>query len=115
MSQEFGPWTEWLGGACPVAGRDGIQIQCRNETREQAEASFTETGVFYMWEHRGGTGDIIAYRIIKPTEDQHRMQATPAPHCETCNGHGLVTYAIDDCGPCPDCTPDPLAFQRERG
>lgn len=64
MSREFGPWINWPGGDCPVSDRDGIQIQCRNETREQATASFVETGVFYMWEHRGATGDIIAYRIV---------------------------------------------------
>jgi hypothetical protein len=59
-------WIEWDGGECPVEPRHGIQIQCRNETRAQAEASFIEAGVFYDWSHRGGTGDIIAYRIVQP-------------------------------------------------
>lgn len=61
---EYGPWIDWCGGKCPVTASQGVQIQCRNETREEAEASFTETGVFYIWEHRLGTGDIIAYRVV---------------------------------------------------
>lgn len=61
------PWVEWRGGKCPVLPHQGIQIQCRNETRSDAEQSFVETGVFYVWEHRGGTGDIIAYRIVDTT------------------------------------------------
>lgn len=82
------PWIEWHGGECPVAAREGIQIQCRNETREQAEASFAETGVFYMWEHRGGTGDIIAYRVTTPcpfcddTGDVHRIDGEWLGSCD---------------------------------
>lgn len=60
----FDDWIEWAGGKCPVLPSEGVQIQCRNETREEAERSFVETGVFYCWEHRLGTGDIIAYRKV---------------------------------------------------
>lgn len=59
---EVGKWIDWNGGECPavldrlvdVRFRDGYQSPSRD-------------GKDLRWSHIGSDGDIIAYRIVKPS------------------------------------------------
>ncbi|ORM78327.1 hypothetical protein HA43_08255 [Pantoea eucrina] len=53
-------WIEWTGGKCPVNNRDIVDINLRG----YGEFTDRVSGAL-MWEHSGGSADIIAYRVIE--------------------------------------------------
>lgn len=56
-------WIEWGGGACPVDGESAVAVLLRGGPEGKLLARD------FNWRHRGGPGDIVAYRIV----------ATPCP------------------------------------
>jgi hypothetical protein len=58
--QQWSEWIEWKGGECPIPGvrewryrfSDGLEGTARHEPAESC-----------IWNHRGGRGDIVAYRV----------------------------------------------------
>lgn len=59
MSMEDG-WIEWKGGECPVAARAKVDVRFRLGA---PAAYHGERAKAWDWKHRGGHGDIIAYRL----------------------------------------------------
>lgn len=58
-------WIEWNGGECPVAGEVRTDIRFRIAPGE--EEGCTERNrqaSYYRWDHNGGYGDIVAYRLV---------------------------------------------------
>lgn len=53
------PWTLWPGGPCPVPAAQLVDYRMRcGVTLATGSAAST-----LRWEHTGGGGDILAYRI----------------------------------------------------
>lgn len=60
-------WITWRGGRCPVPGQK-VLVRLRGEIIADSvaysdEASYAES---FEWDHDGGGGDIIAYRLARP-------------------------------------------------
>ena len=53
-------WIEWAGGECPVEGAAFVDYKMRSEQVD------TEDAHILRWDHKGYSGDIIAYRPHKP-------------------------------------------------
>ena len=51
-------WIPWSGGTCPMDGDTGVEIILRDGSGDDSES-----GGFWQWEHNGGDGDILAYRV----------------------------------------------------
>ena len=64
-------WVAHDGKGMPVDGDALVEIRCRNEDLWQAifpgrgELEPSKAGLL-RWSHRGGSGDIIAYRVVHP-------------------------------------------------
>ena len=57
-------WIKWDGGECPVESDWLVSIKFRD-----GDTYPPETGMHVLfWEHVGNNGDIIAYRVVKPTK-----------------------------------------------
>jgi hypothetical protein len=52
-------WHEWTGGERPVPADKMVQVRLRDDYVVQS----IEAGDLW-WDHRGGTGDIIAWRRV---------------------------------------------------
>ena len=60
----YSPWIKWHGGDCPVPPDTVVTVQVRiGRVLEPDRASA------YMWNHVGGAGDIVEYRIITKQPD----------------------------------------------
>jgi hypothetical protein len=58
-TEDNNDWITWNGGACPV--QEGLRtiVKLRDGKISDCEACC------YDWYHRGRSGDIVAYRVIK--------------------------------------------------
>ena len=61
-------WIEWHGGECPVSGDAIVDAK----TRCGARLSQVECALL-AWDHLGMAGDIIAYRIHQPEQEETPM------------------------------------------
>lgn len=61
-SAQVNDWIEWHGGECPVGPSTPIELRFRCGS----EHSCTQPGDL-RWSDIGSDGDIIAYRVVKPT------------------------------------------------
>lgn len=57
-------WIEWNGGECPVANDTDFEFIYRGGRKVRVRAG----GTAYRWKHLGASHDIVAYRIITPSE-----------------------------------------------
>jgi len=55
-------WIPWGGGECPVHGEWMVVVVSRADINERQDAEMTAE--FWDWEHNGGDGDILAYKVI---------------------------------------------------
>lgn len=60
-------WVEWHGGDCPVDSDAIVEVKFRNQNRYKFNSD--RAGDF-DWSHDGVNGDIIAYRLQKPTKSE---------------------------------------------
>ena len=60
-SPEPGPWHDWTGGECPVAGEVWVDVKWRDGKRDKRRAFHLE------WDQAGHSSDIIAYRYSAVT------------------------------------------------
>lgn len=59
-------WIDWAGGECPVDRELPVDLKFRDGDSEEEGH---QAGA-YRWNHKGGRGDIIAYRLHQqPTAD----------------------------------------------
>lgn len=75
---EVGKWNGWNGGECPVHPDTVVQVQRRDETREQVEAespSSAHRANEWDWACDGVAGDIIAFRVVKEHKEQREFWA----------------------------------------
>lgn len=61
-------WIEWGGGECPVERGVLVEVKCRNEKNYHIKG--VNRAWEWSWEHHGTEGDIIAYRMSKPTKSE---------------------------------------------
>ena len=71
---EYGPWTIWNGGECPLGKDEQAQIQLAIETRDDV----IEGGAGYLvrlpdWEEYP---NIIAYRVVEPDVVKRILSST---------------------------------------
>lgn len=67
-------WIEWGGGECPVEKGTLIDVKHRDGEVYQNKPAIGDNNV--CWSHTGFHGDIIAYRLHKPSEaDKVRASA----------------------------------------
>lgn len=55
-------WIEWKGGECPVAPDTLVVVRYRDGSKSDIGP---QTALHWRWQHTGGTGDIIAYKVVK--------------------------------------------------
>lgn len=59
----MGKWVEWSGGSCPVSSDEVVEIELRCGILSNDKARC------FMWDHHGGDGDIIRYRVVDDEAD----------------------------------------------
>lgn len=61
-------WRDWPGGDCPVAGDVLVTVELRHDNFKRAVADGfpPERAGNFRWDHLGGSGDIVAYRVARP-------------------------------------------------
>lgn len=69
-NRQWGPWIDWFGGNEPPIP-DGVEFQVI--FRLGSKGRDTEASE-WRWDHRGGSGDIIAYRVLA----EQAAQSPPA-------------------------------------
>ena len=60
-------WIQWTGGECPVDSDTIVDVICRNQNQYQFN---NDRAGDFNWSHDGFGGDIIAYRLQKPTKSE---------------------------------------------
>lgn len=74
LAAKNGGWIEWGGGECPVEKGTLIDVKHRDGEVYQNKPAIGDNNV--CWSHTGFHGDIIAYRLHKPSEaDKVRASA----------------------------------------
>lgn len=69
MTAAGNEWIEWNGGECPVGRFDSgwARLRCDHPDFQGGVGPYNIGGL--RWEHNGGNGDIIAYRLAaQPSE-----------------------------------------------
>lgn len=70
-------WIEWSGGECPVPPTTDVDVQLRNGEMTIREANGDSLAGDWNWDHDGGDGDIIRYRVhqrrYRPYSDTEMM------------------------------------------
>lgn len=67
-SAQVNDWIDWHGGDCPVGPSTPIEIRIRG-----GSGGPTEQPGEMRWSHTGTGGDIVAYRVVKPTLFHERV------------------------------------------
>lgn len=67
-------WIDWHGGECPVDSDEIVEVKFRKPC--PLHFSNDRAGDF-VWSHHGSNGDIIAYRIVNPHEEQQAGIVAP--------------------------------------
>nr|DAZ68574.1 MAG TPA: hypothetical protein [Caudoviricetes sp.] len=60
-------WIQWAGGECPVDSDAIVEVKYRKPNRYKFNS---DRAGDYDWSHDGVNGDIIAYRLQKPTKSE---------------------------------------------
>lgn len=60
-------WIQWAGGECPVDSDAIVEVKYRNPSRNKFN---NDRAGDFTWSHDGFGGDIIAYRLQKPTKSE---------------------------------------------
>lgn len=60
-------WIKWAGGECPVDSDAIVEVKFRNPSRNKFN---NDRAGDFNWSHDGFGGDIIAYRLQKPTKSE---------------------------------------------
>lgn len=60
-------WIDWCGGDCPVDSDAVVEVKFRNQSRNKFN---NDRAGDFTWSHDGIDGDIIAYRLQKPTKSE---------------------------------------------
>lgn len=60
-------WIDWHGGECPVDSDAIVEVKFRNPSRNKFN---NDRAGDFNWSHDGFDGDIIAYRLQKPTKSE---------------------------------------------
>lgn len=81
-------WIEWAGGECPVDGAAFVDYKMRSGQVD------TEDAHILRWNHKGFSGDIIAYRLHQ-TQDAN-SRANDDRLASDLVSVGLVEKPIDD-------------------
>lgn len=55
-------WVPWAGGECPVDQDTWVEVTLRNGKSWIGKEA--QRGEEWLWDHDGGSDDIIAYRIV---------------------------------------------------
>lgn len=67
-------WIEWGGGECPLDDADAeVRVRLRNGN-EDAGAAWQ-----FRWARLDCTGDIVAYRVFTPANDNHPQEDAFTP------------------------------------
>lgn len=66
-------WIEWHGGECPVEKGDVIDVRFRDEDEHCELEVYGHRLSSEHWEHEEDPGDIIAYRIHQPEQEEAPM------------------------------------------
>lgn len=61
-------WIDWAGGECPVDRELPVDLKFRDGDSEEEGH---QAGA-YRWNNKGGSGDIIAYRLHQPQDANSR-------------------------------------------
>ena len=56
-------WIPWAGGECPEA--EEVLVEVRLRSGAECINQEAKMGADWLWDHDGGPGDIIAYRVVK--------------------------------------------------
>lgn len=56
-------WIPWAGGECPVDEKVLVEVRLRSGAACINQEA--KMGADWLWDHDGGPGDIIAYRVSK--------------------------------------------------
>lgn len=59
-------WIEWHGGECPIRNGEVVEVKKRYGGTELFQQQHHYC--YQLWTHYGDGLDIIAYRIVKPSE-----------------------------------------------
>lgn len=89
-------WIEWGGGENPVPGAT-VEFRLRDTDSCEAEANFLR------WDHKGVSGDIVAYRVTKEASSPNPEPFTITEPGEyvTRDGRKVVVVAVNLRGECP--------------
>lgn len=66
-------WIEWGGGKCPLHHGAIVDVKLRNGRTEYAQEALSIEGYasYPFWRKDDTSGDIIAYRLHKPQQEEH--------------------------------------------
>lgn len=89
-------WIEWEGGENPVPGAT-VEFRLRDTDSCEAEANFLR------WDHKGVSGDIVAYRVTEEASSPNPEPFTITEPGEyvTRDGRKVVVVAVNLRGECP--------------
>ena len=89
-------WIEWGGGENPVPGAT-VEFRLRDNDSCEAEANFLR------WDHKGMSGDIVAYRVTEEASSPNPEPFTITEPGEyvTRDGRKVVVVAVNLRGECP--------------
>ena len=65
-----GPWHDWAGGECPVAGEIHVDVKYKDSVQRRGKACI------YYWDHDGASDDIIAWRYAAVTPAAYSAMKT---------------------------------------
>lgn len=68
-------WIEWHGGECPVPAGTLVHLRFRSGR----ETAYVQDAANWQWEHWGGRGEIIAYRLDRPHPTPRQAESAPEP------------------------------------
>ena len=83
-------WIEWRGGECPVDSDAIVEVKYRKPNPYQFN---NDRAGDFTWSHDGFGGDIIAYRLHKPTKSEQACddvaEADDEADLNECIGQGV--------------------------
>lgn len=73
LSTKNDGWIEWGGGKCPLHHGAIVDVKLRNGSTKYAQEALSLEGYasYPFWRKDDTPGDIIAYRLHKPQQEEH--------------------------------------------